>query len=220
MLTLFRALCVRHPGRFQPGQLRTLQRRVRDWRVQYGPNREGVLRAGGGPGPEVAFDFTDDFRTKSAIEQALLLRGDRDFDDEPSYLRFVRAVVDEERNRPAAARLAEERGLPATVADGALFEAEAKARRQHRIARHRDGERRVRRHVDGVLVHPFLYVPYPEFDEERFAKFVVQPGVGVDVNVWRGFTLRLAADLPILAGGDDVVLRPKDSDRYNFCQLA
>ena len=49
------------------------------------------------------------FRTKTAIEQALLLRGDREFADESAYLRFVRAVLDEERNRPAAARLAEER---------------------------------------------------------------------------------------------------------------
>ena len=40
VLTLFRALCRRHPGRFQPGQLRTLQRRVRDWRAQYGGERE------------------------------------------------------------------------------------------------------------------------------------------------------------------------------------
>ena len=48
-------------------------------------------------------------RTKTAIEQALLLRGDREFADESAYLRFVRAVLDEERNRPAAARLAEER---------------------------------------------------------------------------------------------------------------
>ena len=31
-------------------------------------------------------------------------------------------------------------------------------------------------YVDGVLVHPCLYVPYPEFDEERSAGFVVQPG--------------------------------------------
>ena len=30
VLTLFTALCRRHPGRFQPGQLRTLQRRVRE----------------------------------------------------------------------------------------------------------------------------------------------------------------------------------------------
>ena len=33
--------------------------------------------------------------------------------------------------------------------------------------------------------------------------------MGVDVNVWQRFTLRLAADLPILASGDYVVLRPK-----------
>ena len=68
-------------------------------------------------------------------------------------------------------------------------------------------------YADGVLVHPCVHVPYPEFDEERSAGFVVQPGMGVDVNVWRRFTLRLAADLPILAGGDYVVLRPKLSAR-------
>ena len=68
-------------------------------------------------------------------------------------------------------------------------------------------------YADGVLVHPCLRVPYPEFDEERRAGFVVQPGVGVDVNVWRRFTLRLAADLPILASRDYIVLRPKLSAR-------
>ena len=31
-LTLFEWLCQQHPGRFRPGQLRTLQRRVRTWR--------------------------------------------------------------------------------------------------------------------------------------------------------------------------------------------
>ena len=35
VLTLLTALCRRYPGHFQPGQLRTLQRRVRDWRVQF-----------------------------------------------------------------------------------------------------------------------------------------------------------------------------------------
>ena len=39
VLTLFTALRRRHPGRFQPGQLRTLQRRVRAWRVEHGPAR-------------------------------------------------------------------------------------------------------------------------------------------------------------------------------------
>ena len=220
VLTLFTWLCRRHPGRFQAGQLRTLQRRVRDWRVQYGPDREVYFEQVAVPGREAAFDFTDasdlgvtirgvpfphllfewvlsyskwtyvglafsetfealvaglqgalwtlgaapawlrhdnlsaathelkrsggrqltvrfqqvldhyglrssriqpgkphengvaeqsHFRTKTAIEQALLLRGDRDFDDESAYLRFVRAVVDEARNAAAATRLAEER---------------------------------------------------------------------------------------------------------------
>ena len=49
------------------------------------------------------------FRTKTAIEQALLLRGGRDFDDESAYLAFVRTVVGRERNARAASRLVEER---------------------------------------------------------------------------------------------------------------
>ena len=219
-LTLFRWLCRRHPGRFPVGQLRTLQRRVREWRAQDGPDREVYFEQVAVPGREAAFDFTDasslgvtirgvafphllfewvlsysrwtyvalalsetfealvaglqgalwalgavpavlrhdnlsaathelkrsggrqltvrfqqvldhyglrssriqpgkphengvaeqsHFRTKTALEQALLLRGDTDFDDEAAYLRFVRAVVDEARNAAAATRLAEER---------------------------------------------------------------------------------------------------------------
>ena len=207
VLTLFRWLCQWHPGRFQPEQLRTLQRRVREWRAQRGPDREVYFEQVAVPGREAAFDFTDasslgvtihgapfphllfewvlsysrwtyvglalsetfetlvtglqgalwtlgavpevlrhdnlsaathelkrsggrqltarfqqvmdhyglrssriqpgkphengvaeqsHFRTKTAIEQALLLRGDRDFVDESTYLRFVRTVVDEE----------------------------------------------------------------------------------------------------------------------------
>ena len=59
VLTLFKALCRRHPGRFQEGQLRTLQRRVRDWRVQYGADREVYFEQVAVPGREAAFDFTD-----------------------------------------------------------------------------------------------------------------------------------------------------------------
>ena len=58
-LKLFRWLCRRHPGRFQSGQLRTLQRRVREWRVQYGPGREVYFEQVAVPGREAAFDFTD-----------------------------------------------------------------------------------------------------------------------------------------------------------------
>lgn len=67
--------------------------------------------------------------------------------------------------------------------------------------------------VDGAVAFPCLNVPYPAFTEERRAGFAMQPGVGMDVNVWRRLTLRLSADLPILAGGDYVVLRPKVSAR-------
>jgi hypothetical protein len=49
------------------------------------------------------------FRTKTAVEQALLLRGHTDFVDEASYETFVRDVIERKRNRPAARRLAEER---------------------------------------------------------------------------------------------------------------
>ena len=49
----------RHPGRFQAGQLRTLQRRVRDWRAQHGPDREVYFEQVAVPGREAAFDFTD-----------------------------------------------------------------------------------------------------------------------------------------------------------------
>ena len=68
-------------------------------------------------------------------------------------------------------------------------------------------------YVDGVLVHPCLNVPYPEFDEERAGGFVMQPGVGVDVNLRPRLALRLAADLPMIAGRDYFILRPKFSAR-------
>ena len=219
-LTLFEWLCEQHPGRFEPGQLRTLQRRVRTWRAQHGPDHAVYFEQVAVPGREAAFDFTDasdlgvtirgvpfphllfewvlsysgwtyvalalsetfealvagvqgalwtlgaapavlrhdnlsaatrelrrsggrqltarfrqvlehyglrssriqprkahengvveqsHFRTKTAIEQALLLRGATDFVDEAAYLTFLRAVVDRTRNRAAAVRLAEER---------------------------------------------------------------------------------------------------------------
>lgn len=56
---------------------------------------------------------------------------------------------------------------------------------------------------------PCENLPYPAFREERAAGVAMQPGIGLDVRVWRRLTLRMAADLPILAGGDYVVLRPK-----------
>lgn len=228
-LTLFDWVSERYPGRFQPGQVRTLQRRVRDWRAQHGSDVEAYFEQTAVPGREGALDFTDasglgvtiqgdafahllfewvlsfsgwtyvslaasetfealvaglqgavwtlgavpavvrhdnlsaathelkrsggrqlterfrggldhyglrssriqpgeghengvveqaHFRTKTAVEQALLLRGHADFGDEATYEAFVREVIERKRNRPAAARLAEERpylhALPST----------------------------------------------------------------------------------------------------------
>ena len=48
-------------------------------------------------------------RTKSAIAQALVLRGSRDFESQTEYLTFARAVVEETHNSKIAERLSEER---------------------------------------------------------------------------------------------------------------
>lgn len=229
-LTLFEWLREQYPGQFQPGQLRTLQRHVRDWRAQHGADQEVYFEQAAVPGREAAVDFTDasdlgvtiagapfahlwfagvlsfsgwtyvelapsesfealvsglqgalwalgavpavvrhdnlsaathelrrsggrqlnarfravlehyglqssrirpyqahengvveqaHHRLKTAVDQALLLRGHRDFVDEAGYTGFVRAVIERKRNAPAAVRLAEERRhlrpLPSTA---------------------------------------------------------------------------------------------------------
>ena len=58
-LTLFDWLCRQYPGRFQPGQVRTLQRHVRDWRAQHGSDVEAYFEQTAVPGREGALDFTD-----------------------------------------------------------------------------------------------------------------------------------------------------------------
>ncbi len=56
--TIFEELDRRYPGRFAPGQLRTLQRRIRDWRALYGPDKEVFFEQVHEPGREAAGDFT------------------------------------------------------------------------------------------------------------------------------------------------------------------
>lgn len=48
----------REPGRFEPGQLRTLQRRMRVWRALSGPEKEVFFQQEHVPGREGALDFT------------------------------------------------------------------------------------------------------------------------------------------------------------------
>jgi hypothetical protein len=56
--TLFDLLCLQHPGRYQPVQLRTLQRHVRQWRAVQGPEREVYFEQVHLPGRLAQSDFT------------------------------------------------------------------------------------------------------------------------------------------------------------------
>jgi hypothetical protein len=49
----------KHPGTYDDGLLRTLQRRIRDWRALHGPPKEVFFEQEHVPGREAAFDFTD-----------------------------------------------------------------------------------------------------------------------------------------------------------------
>jgi len=57
--TLLEALQRESPGRFQDGQLRTLQRRVKAWRATEGPSKEVFFAQVHRPGALGASDFTD-----------------------------------------------------------------------------------------------------------------------------------------------------------------
>jgi hypothetical protein len=56
--TIFDALVEKYAGRYEPGQLRTLQRHVRKWRAERGPEKEVVLGQQHRPGEAAQTDFT------------------------------------------------------------------------------------------------------------------------------------------------------------------
>jgi hypothetical protein len=56
--TILELLEQQHPGEFSMGQLRTLQRRIRDWRALHGPDREVFFEQVHPPGREAQIDFT------------------------------------------------------------------------------------------------------------------------------------------------------------------
>ncbi|MGQ0508036.1 MAG: hypothetical protein ACT4TC_22270 [Myxococcaceae bacterium] len=56
--TVFEALFAKYPGRYEPGQLRTLQRHVRSWRAEEGPEKEVTLAQQHRPGEAAQTDFT------------------------------------------------------------------------------------------------------------------------------------------------------------------
>jgi len=56
--TILEWLEERYPGRFNQGQIRSLQRRLRDWRAIHGLDREVFFPQEHPPGREAQFDFT------------------------------------------------------------------------------------------------------------------------------------------------------------------
>ena len=56
--TLFALLCQAFPGRYQPGQLRTLQRHIQAWRIHHGPEQEIMFSQEHVPGRMAQSDFT------------------------------------------------------------------------------------------------------------------------------------------------------------------
>jgi transposase InsO family protein len=56
--TLFEVLQEHHPGRYMPGQLRTLQRHIAAWRCLHGPEREVMFEQVHTPGEAIQSDFT------------------------------------------------------------------------------------------------------------------------------------------------------------------
>ena len=56
--TLFDLLCTQHPGQYQAGQLRTLQRHIQQWRALHGPDQEVYFEQVHTPGRLAQSDFT------------------------------------------------------------------------------------------------------------------------------------------------------------------
>ena len=56
--TLFAMLVEKYPGRYEDGQLRTLQRKVQRWRAECGPDKEVMLAQKHRPGEAGQTDFT------------------------------------------------------------------------------------------------------------------------------------------------------------------
>ncbi len=68
--TVFELLQEKYPGSYEPGQLRTLQRRVRQWRAEQGPDKEVTLAQRHRPGEAAQTDFT------SAAELGVTIAGE------------------------------------------------------------------------------------------------------------------------------------------------
>lgn len=71
--TVLEVLEAEAPGRFGPAHLRTLQRRMRDWRALHGPDKDVVFPQEHVPGREAAMDFTHGTSLSITIAGQLLV---------------------------------------------------------------------------------------------------------------------------------------------------
>lgn len=71
--TILAELQQRHPGEYSKGQLRTLQRRIRDWRAVSGPDQEVYFPQEHPPGREAVLDFTRGTKLAVTIGGELLM---------------------------------------------------------------------------------------------------------------------------------------------------
>jgi hypothetical protein len=71
--TVLGELQEKYPGRFETKHLRTLQRRIRDWRAVHGPDREVYFPQEHPPGRQGAFDFTHGTKLEVTIRGELFV---------------------------------------------------------------------------------------------------------------------------------------------------
>ena len=73
--TLFELLTTKYPARYEPGQLRTLQRRVRLWRATQGPDKAVTFAQQHRPGEAAQTDFTSTSELGITIGGQLFVHG-------------------------------------------------------------------------------------------------------------------------------------------------
>jgi hypothetical protein len=93
--TIFDDLVKRRPDAFEAGQLRTLQRRIREWRAVQGPNKEVFFPQEHAPGRMGSFDFTHCTELGVTIAGAAFVHMFFEFVLAFSGLRFVRLAFGE-----------------------------------------------------------------------------------------------------------------------------
>jgi len=64
---LFDWLVERNPGRYEPGQVRTFQRKIKNWRATEGPDKEVFFAQNHRPGEAMQMDFTNCNKLKITI---------------------------------------------------------------------------------------------------------------------------------------------------------